>query len=109
MPELRTTNHYADLVAARYPLLDPKSIRRICRYLMRQVSALATNGEDVLLQSAHYAVKLKVYTPDYDTVRHNKENYERRFQRAKMRSRRAALFGSGAHTNKSKFPLKKIL
>lgn len=109
MAELRTTNYYADLVAARYPLLDPKAIRRICRFMMRQISTLAAHGEDVLLQSQTYAVKLKIYTPDYNTVRHNKENYERRFNRARMRSKRQQWFGSGAHTKKSKFPLKKIL
>lgn len=109
MPELRTTNHYADQVAARYPLLDPKAIRRICRYLMRQVSTLAVEGEDVLLQSQHYAVKLKIYTPDEDIVRHNKENYDRRYARAKLRSKRAWYYGTGPKSNRSQFPLKKIL
>ena len=108
MPELRTTNHYADLVAARYPLLDPRAVRRVCRYLMRELSRLAVDGEDVLLQSAHYAVKLKVFTPDFDPVRHNKENYARRFQRARMRAKRAQFYGSGTRTNRSQFPLKKI-
>ena len=108
MPELRTTNYYADQVAARYPLLDPKAVRRVCRYLMRELGLLAVDGEDVLLQSAHYAVKLKVFTPDFDTVRHNKENYERRFQRARMRAKRLAFFVSGTRTNQSQFPLKKI-
>lgn len=108
MPELRTTNHYADQVALRYPLLDRKAVRNLCRYLMRKVSALAVDGEDVLLQSAHYAVKLKLFTPDFDAARHNKENYERRYQRARRRAKRLAFFGSGRRTNQSKFPLKKI-
>ncbi|WP_216726093.1 hypothetical protein [Hymenobacter siberiensis] len=109
MPELRDTNHYADLVALRYPHLDPKAVRRICRYLMRQVSALAQNGEDVLLQSARYAVSFKVFLLDSDVRRHNRENSDRRMKRAQMRARRAYWHGTGTRTRKSDFPLKKIL
>jgi len=109
MPELRDTNYYADQIAARYPLLDPRMVRRICRYLMRKVSTLAVDGEDVLLQSARYAVTLKVFSLDTDVVRHNKENCDRRMARAIMRAKRQRHYGSGARSNRSKFPLKKIL
>jgi len=98
MSALRDTNYYADKVAGRYPQLDPKMVRRVCRHFIRRVSNLAMDREDVLLQSARYAVKLKIFLQDYDVVRHNEQNAARARVRIADRDRRMYWNGDGPHS-----------
>lgn len=95
MPELRDTNYYADKVAARYPNLDPKVVRRICRYLMRKIGSLTMDREEVLLYSARYAVKLKIFLADYDIERHNQQNAQGARARVYQRDQLTYFNGSG--------------
>ena len=110
MAELRTTNYYADQVAQRYPLLDQKAVRRVCRYLMRRVSTLAMDKEDVLLQSARYAVKLKIFLQDFNIERHNQEKAGAARARIAQRDRTAYFVGDGPRSRPpGKITLKRIV
>lgn len=111
MPELRDTNYFADQVAARYPLLPKTAVRRVCRYLMRRVATDVMDKEDVLLQSAFYAIKLKIFLHDFDIVRHNLEHEKGKRKRVYERDLRCYYEGDGPNSRPPghKGKLKQIL
>lgn len=105
MPELRDTNYYADQVALRYPLLDPKAVRRVCRYAMRLVGTWARGGEDVLLHSARYGIRLKIYVPNPSPRQHNAVNEAGARRRAAWRESHEYWGGTGPRSRSGKFKL----
>lgn len=69
---VRDTNYFADQIAAKYPELPPKEIRKLCRLLMQRIYGNATRDRDVRLCSGTRNVSLKIYKPDRNATEHNK-------------------------------------
>jgi hypothetical protein len=68
---VRTTNYYADQIAARYPDLPAAEIRKLCQLLMRRIYGCALRNQDVRLTSNAHKLSLKIYKPYYSIREHN--------------------------------------